>query len=101
MDLKVEVTQQNIKQGLVKSYTHGAVSLAIGEAVRKTYKVDKVKVMICNLDFGFINDIYFDLPEQVKTFIKMSDEQKTVMPICFTLENFPDDLFSRNPSRSR
>lgn len=99
MILKVEVSEKCLKNGLRKSYTHDPICLGIREAVKQQYRSD-CKVQIMNMDFGFINGWLFWLPEQVRTLMKMFDEGKPCMPIIFTLEGLPDDLFS-NPKTGR
>jgi hypothetical protein len=95
MNLKVELTELHIKKGLSKSYTHDPVCLAIREAVKKQFKIEVKNVMICNQDYGFLNESIFELPEQIKKFINLFDHNKPVMPIVFEIKDLPDDIFTR------
>lgn len=101
MLLQVEITEVHLKKGLRKSYTHDPVCLAIKDAVKKQFKVECRSVQIFSQDYGFLNDAIFDLPEQVRTLMKLFDSNKPVMPITFELRDLPEDLFSRGNTKRK
>lgn len=90
----VAVTQQDIDNGLRRSFTHGAVNTALRRAFQKALDDKRTfQVLIPVLDFAFVHGHIVELPEKVQIFIKRHDDRLPVKPFSFDLPDPQDDLF--------
>lgn len=101
--MKIEVTEDDISNGLTKSYTHDALSRALRRAFNKRFKVShSYNVIIPCADYAFVNKCMIELPHVAQEFIKTVDRKpKEARPMSFSIPDPPHDLFTRpEPTRT-
>lgn len=90
--MQFSVTDKWIRNGLVESYTHNPIALAIKHTLKKERNAE-LKVEIFQRDYVFIDGHLFPLPKQAQVLLHRFHGKKQVQQIVFEL-NIPDDLFA-------
>jgi hypothetical protein len=95
----VKITQADLDKGFARSYTMDSVANAIKRAVKNAFNYHRdFQVLIPNLDFGFIDGRYFELPKVAQDIIHFSEhpeKKQRPQPGEFVLE-MPEDFFDEN-----
>ena len=98
LDLKsktIEVTQENIHQGVCENKESCAIALALADAYK--YEIDYVEVEACNSikmsspdDRWFWINISEDDKKYVGQFIEDFDDNKNVKPMSFKIDHIEE-----------
>lgn len=92
--MEVPVKKKHIKRGLVKSFTHHTVCLAIRDAVKEQFGVPDFKILLLPYSgYGFLDGAVWEIPVGVLTYIADIDGGKEEEEAIFEIEDFPPDGF--------